>query len=67
MFNETIQLKYNQQAKSNRIYIVSACGFNTLPIDIGVHHLEQQFDGGDVNSIECFIETQMNDIRAGAT
>lgn len=54
-YMENMQLKYNQPAKDKGIYVVSACGFDSIPADMGVLHLESQF-AGTVNSVESYID-----------
>lgn len=33
-YMETMQLKYNEQAREKGVYIVSACGFDSIPADV---------------------------------
>lgn len=42
---EAMQLEYNKQAEEAGVYIVSACGFDSIPNDLGVVFLQQNFDG----------------------
>lgn len=51
---ETIQLKYNKAAEDAGIYIISACGFDSLPCDLGIVSTQQKFNG-EVNSIETYL------------
>lgn len=53
-FLETMQLKYNEAAREKGLYIVGACGFDSIPAEMGVLYTYQQFNG-DLNSIECFL------------
>lgn len=53
-YMETMQLKYNDAAREKGIYIVSACGFDSIPADLGIVFLQEQFKG-TVNSVETFI------------
>jgi short subunit dehydrogenase-like uncharacterized protein len=53
-YMETMQLKYNDAAREKGIYIVSACGFDSIPADMGIIYLQDQFKG-TVNSVETFI------------
>lgn len=55
-YMETIQLKYNDQAREKGIYIVSACGFDSIPADMGTVFLQEQFNG-TVNSVETYLRT----------
>lgn len=54
-YMERMQLEYHQQAQERGIYIVSACGFDSIPADLGTVFLERQFDGV-VNSVETYIK-----------
>ena len=50
-FLENMQLKYNKKAKEAGVYIVGACGFDSIPADMGVIFARDQFDGEFVNII----------------
>lgn len=54
-FMERMQLEYNDAARESRVYVVQACGFDSIPADVGIVYLEDQFDG-QVNSIETFLD-----------
>ncbi|XP_058062946.1 saccharopine dehydrogenase-like oxidoreductase [Anopheles bellator] len=56
-FLEGMQLKYHEAAKEKGIYMISACGFDSIPADMGTVFLEQQFDGV-VNSVESYVVTK---------
>lgn len=49
-----MQLDYNQSARENNVYVVGACGFDSIPADMGTIFLEDKFDG-EVNSVETFL------------
>lgn len=53
-YMETMQLKYNDQAREKGVYIVSACGFDSIPADMGVVFLQEKFDG-TINSVETYL------------
>ncbi|KAL7727007.1 hypothetical protein ACLKA6_010050 [Drosophila palustris] len=59
-YMETMQLKYNERAKERGVYIVSACGFDSIPADMGVVFVEKNFDGV-VNSVETFLVNGVKD------
>lgn len=42
---EKMQLLYNEAAEKAGVYIVSACGFDSIPTDLGVSFLESKFKG----------------------
>jgi len=52
---ETMQLKYGKEAAEKGIYIISACGYDSIPADLGLSYLANQFQG-DVNSIEVYMK-----------
>ncbi|XP_014219458.1 saccharopine dehydrogenase-like oxidoreductase isoform X2 [Copidosoma floridanum] len=53
-YMEKMQLEYNEAAKEAGVYIVSACGFDSIPSDLGVVFMQDKF-GGEVNSIETYL------------
>lgn len=55
-YMETMQLKYNEQARKKGVYIVSSCGFDSIPADMGVVFLQEKFNG-TVNSVEAYLRT----------
>lgn len=57
-FLEGMQLKYHEAAKAKGVYLISACGFDSIPADMGTVFLEQQFDGV-VNSVESYVVSRM--------
>jgi short subunit dehydrogenase-like uncharacterized protein len=44
-FIETMQVEYDKQARDAGVYIVSACGLDSIPNDMGVVYLDQNFGG----------------------
>lgn len=54
LFLEGMQLKYNEQAAKSGCYIIGACGFDSIPADLGITFLQQNFKG-DLNSVEAYI------------
>lgn len=57
-YMEAIQLKYNDQARDKGIYVVSACGFDSIPQDLGTIFLQENFKG-TVNSVESYLRSYM--------
>ncbi|KAK4879389.1 hypothetical protein RN001_007535 [Aquatica leii] len=53
-FMENMQYKYNKLAEQKGIYVVSACGADSIPGDLGVVYLQQNFEG-TLNSIESYM------------
>uniref|UniRef100_D3TLJ2 Putative saccharopine dehydrogenase n=1 Tax=Glossina morsitans morsitans TaxID=37546 RepID=D3TLJ2_GLOMM len=60
-YMETMQLKYDREAQEKNVYIVSACGFDSIPADMGMIFIEKNFDGV-VNSVEAYLQS---DVRGG--
>ncbi|XP_012338754.2 saccharopine dehydrogenase-like oxidoreductase [Apis florea] len=63
---EYIQLKYNKAAEEAGIYIISACGFDSIPCDLGIIFTQQKFDG-EVNSIETYLNSWSTSKISGAS
>lgn len=55
-YMERMVIEYNERAKEAGSYIVSACGFDSIPADMGVVYLERRFEG-TVNSVEQYLTT----------
>ncbi|XP_072032001.1 saccharopine dehydrogenase-like oxidoreductase [Amphiura filiformis] len=53
-FLEGIQLNYNQKAKEAKVYVVGACGFDSIPADMGVCYTKKEFPGV-LNTIEGYL------------
>ncbi|ALC46573.1 CG5167 [Drosophila busckii] len=62
-YMETMQMKYNERAREKGVYVVSACGFDSIPADMGIVFVEKNFDGV-VNSVETFLVNGARDINA---
>lgn len=45
-YMESIQLKYHKAAEEKGVYVISACGFDSIPTDLGVVFLQEKFEGG---------------------
>lgn len=55
-YMERMQLEYNDLAREKGVYIVSACGFDSIPADMGMQFFEKHFDG-DVHSVETYLKS----------
>lgn len=64
-YMEKIQLEYNEPAKKAGVYIISACGFDSIPCDLGIIFTQKKFEG-EVNSIETYFSTWSNHDLGGA-
>lgn len=49
-----MQFKYNKEAQEAGVYIISACGFDSIPCDLGIVHTQKKFEG-EVNAIESYL------------
>ncbi|KAI8420612.1 hypothetical protein MSG28_007856 [Choristoneura fumiferana] len=58
LFNEGMHLKYDQAAKDAGVYIVSACGIESIPNDMGLVYMQQNFDG-TLNSVVSYMSTDL--------
>lgn len=57
-YMERMQLEYHEAARQKGVYIVSACGFDSIPDDLGLVFLQNQFKG-DLNSVESYIDGEI--------
>ncbi|KAJ8678991.1 hypothetical protein QAD02_014778, partial [Eretmocerus hayati] len=64
-YMEKMQLDYNKAAQEAGIYIVSACGFDSIPSDLGLIFTQNKFNG-DVNSVETYLDTWSKSNVGGA-
>ncbi|XP_059479914.1 saccharopine dehydrogenase-like oxidoreductase [Neocloeon triangulifer] len=53
-YMEKMQLLYNKKAQEKGIYIVSACGFDSIPAEIGSQFFSKQFEG-EPNAVETYL------------
>lgn len=51
---EKVQLLYSGKAREEGVYVIGACGFDSVPSDMGVVFLTDKFKG-DLNSVEFFV------------
>lgn len=58
-------LQYNQAAQQAGVYIISACGFDSIPTDIGIMYTQREFDG-ELNSIETYLNIRNTSNVGGA-
>jgi len=62
---EKMQLKYHQKAVENGVYVVGACGFDSIPADLGQICVKREMEG-DVNSIETYLKVIIPDLPGAA-
>ncbi|CAG9807889.1 unnamed protein product [Chironomus riparius] len=58
-FIEKMQLKYHDLARERGIFIISACGLESIPVDIGLNFMEEKFNG-TLNSVESYLRIYMD-------
>jgi len=58
---EKMQLKYHQKALENGVYVVGACGFDSIPADLGQVCVRNEM-AGDVNSVETYLKVITPDL-----
>jgi hypothetical protein len=56
-FLESMQVKYDELAKSRGVYIVNACGFDSIPSELGIAFTKKEFPG-DLNDVETYLKLQ---------
>jgi len=40
-----MELLYNEEARENGCYVIGACGFDSIPNDMGICFAKQEFQG----------------------
>lgn len=50
-----MQMKYGEEAKKKGVYIVGACGWDSIPCDLGFNFLKRNFNGQS-NHAETFVQ-----------
>ena len=53
---EKMVVQYGEQAKEAGVYIVSACGFDCIPNDLGALVLQRNFEG-ELAYVESYMTT----------
>lgn len=48
-------MKYSEVAQKNGLYLVGACGWDSIPCDLGINFLKNKFDG-QLNHVETFVQ-----------
>jgi len=62
---EKMQLKYHQKAVENGVYVIGACGFDSIPADLGQVCVREAMKG-DVNSVETYLKVIIPDLPGAA-
>lgn len=53
-FMDLMQIRYDEKAREAGVFVISACGFDSIPADMGVTFLKQNFKG-TLNSIDSYL------------
>lgn len=56
---ESIEAKYDKQARDSGVYIVSTCGFDSIPNDIGALLMQKSFNG-DLMYVDSYVQVDGN-------
>lgn len=62
-FLEGMQLKYSSAAEEAGVHVVGACGYDSIPAEMGLIHMIQNFKG-ELNSAEMFVTVSNKGGRA---
>lgn len=62
---EKTQVVYSAKAQEAGIYVLEACGFDSICAEMALLHSKKQFDG-DVDGVECFVSIQHGPEGGGA-
>ena len=54
---EKMQLLYDGKAKEAKVNIVGACGWDSIPADMGTTFTRDNFEG-DLNSVESYVSVK---------
>lgn len=54
-FLESMQLKYNKAADEAGVHIVGACGYDSIPAEMGLSHMIKNFKG-ELNSVQMYVK-----------
>jgi len=54
-FLEKIQLKYHKEAEAKGVYVIGACGFDSIPSDMGRALVHKEMEG-PVNTVSMFLQ-----------
>ncbi|XP_067138190.1 saccharopine dehydrogenase-like oxidoreductase [Centruroides vittatus] len=59
IYLEEMQLKYHEEAIQKGIYVLGACGFSSIPSEMGLSLIKKKFQG-DLNSVETYLQFHEN-------
>lgn len=53
-------MKYGAEAEKNGVYVVGACGWDSIPCDLGINYIKEHFNG-TLAYAETFVQTKMGE------
>jgi len=56
-FLEKMQLDYHEEARKKGIYVIGACGFDSIPCEMGLVFCQKQFEGIEGNGDFAYAES----------
>uniref|UniRef100_W8BMR7 Saccharopine dehydrogenase-like oxidoreductase n=1 Tax=Ceratitis capitata TaxID=7213 RepID=W8BMR7_CERCA len=54
-FMDIIHYKFDELAKKKGVYIVMGCGLQSMPAEVGINYIKNNFNG-TINSIDAYVE-----------
>jgi short subunit dehydrogenase-like uncharacterized protein len=63
-FVDHIERKYHQQAIQTEAKIISCCGYDSIPADMGVYFTNKLLPQNEKKEIECFISVDTKDLSS---
>lgn len=60
LFMEKMALQHDKAARENEVFVVSSCGFDSIPSDVGTQYLKSQFKPGSLATVEHYLETSFH-------
>lgn len=57
-----MQLDFHESAQKNNVYVVGACGFDSIPAEMGILFLERKFNG-QLNSVESYLTLKTDKVK----
>ncbi|RWS27573.1 hypothetical protein B4U80_06290 [Leptotrombidium deliense] len=63
-FLEEVQLTYFKMSQDKQIYLIPACGFDSIPADLGLNFVKSNFKG-TLDSVESYLTLESNGFTRG--
>ncbi|KAF5276903.1 hypothetical protein FQA39_LY06454 [Lamprigera yunnana] len=65
-FHEILYVKYSKTAEEKGVYLIIACGFDSVASEVGLAYLTETFSG-ILNSVEVYITPQNRETATGSS